>query len=104
MLQGYEINKDTLLALKKLSNATAEDASAGASKNKTGPVASPAVPGGAEGVLASSCSDGLLEVEEASQLRFTEDDRVHEVCCVVICMLKSYMQRTVVIFFVRNNN
>lgn len=32
-------------------------------------------------------SDGLLEVEKASLLRFTEDDRVHEVWGVVSVFL-----------------
>lgn len=28
----------------------------------------------------TAASDGLLEVEETSHVRFTEDDRLHEVC------------------------
>ena len=80
---GYDVNQDTLLALKKLSTASASDASA-IKKNGTAFAQRPgngANKSDAEAQnTAASTSDGLAEIEVAAQLRFTEDDRVHEVC------------------------
>lgn len=69
---GVAGNKTELLTQKKRAETSsvpainAKAAAATAKDNKT------------DGVQAPE-SDGLLEVEKASQLRFTEDDRVHEV-------------------------
>lgn len=73
-----EGNKTELLTQKKraeTSNVPAintKAAAATAKDNKT------------DGMQAPE-SDGLLEVEKASLLRFTEDDRVHEVVIVALC-------------------
>lgn len=87
---GYDVNQDTLLALKKLSTASAADASA---TKKTGAASAQRSSNGANKNdaeaqnTAASTSDGLAEIEVAAQLRFTEDDRVHEVCFFEIFQL-----------------
>jgi hypothetical protein len=47
--------------------------------NSTTPAAA-ASAGAAASLAAARTSDGLAQIEHASQLRFTDDDRVHEVC------------------------
>jgi hypothetical protein len=77
----YTVNRNELLLarcnLTRITDVDASNsvpASAGAGAAATKPVDAKAA-----GALAASTSDGLDEVERASQLRFTEDDRVHEV-------------------------
>ena len=66
-------NQSELLNLRKSAESTnnpavdAKAAAAAAKGTKT------------DGSAQAAESDGLLEVEKASLLRFTEDDRVHEV-------------------------
>ena len=89
---GYDVNQDTLLALKKLSTASASDASAHTKKAGAGSAqraGNGANKSDAEAQnTAASTSDGLAEIEVAAQLRFTEDDRVHEVCFFLKCFSK----------------
>jgi hypothetical protein len=73
---GYAMNSSTLLALKTYSASAVE---AGGDAQTSTTAASSAASGGVMPSVAGS-SDGLVEVEKASLLRFTEDDRVHEVC------------------------
>jgi hypothetical protein len=79
----YTVNRNELLLARcnltritdvDASNSVPASAGAGAGAAATKPVDAKAA-----GALAASTSDGLDEVERASQLRFTEDDRVHEV-------------------------
>jgi hypothetical protein len=76
---GYAMNSATLLALKTYSASAVESGDATAST-----VAASSAGNSAATPSVAGSSDGLVEVEKASLLRFTEDDRVHEVCFYIL--------------------